>query len=179
MKKIILVASLIVLVGMGLWGYTKTQPNEFRVERSIVINASPDKIFSHIIDFRKWEEWSPWAKMDTNQKNIYSGKQSGVGAIHEWDGNSKVGQGKIEIKKIIPLKKIMLQLDFLKPMKATSFSDFIFSSEKGVQGTRVTWSLYGTNTFISKIISLFMNMDKVAGSQYEEGLSNLKKVVEK
>jgi len=38
------------------------QPCEFTVSRSLKISAPPEKIFPHVNDLHKWEDWSPWAK---------------------------------------------------------------------------------------------------------------------
>ena len=75
-----------------------------------------------------------------------------------------------------PHELIRIKLEFLKPIAATNTAEFIFKSE-GNQ-TVVTWSMSGTNNFVSKAICLFMNMDKMVGGDFERGLAQMKAVVE-
>jgi hypothetical protein len=43
-------------------------------------------------------------------------------------------------------------------------------------GTMVSWTMEGRNTFFGKLMGLFMNMDRMIGGQFEEGLANLGRV---
>ena len=65
LKKILLI--LLVLV-IAVLGYAATQPDSFAMERTISINAAPEKIFANVNDFHAWENWSPWAKLDPAMK---------------------------------------------------------------------------------------------------------------
>ena len=38
--------------------------------------------------------------------------------------------------------------------------------------------MFGTNKFVCKAMGLFMNMDKMCGTQFEEGLANMKRIAE-
>ena len=46
------------------------------------------------------------------------------------------------------------------------------------QATRLTWAMAGENNLMAKAFSLFMNMDKLIGADFEKGLANLKTLVE-
>ena len=70
-----------------------------------------------------------------------------------------------------------MNLDFLKPFEATS--DTVFTTAPDGPGTRVTWTMSGQNNFMGKAMSLFMDMDKMIGKDFEKGLASLKEVVEK
>ena len=153
------------------------QPEDFSISRSAVLSAAPSVIFGHINDLHKWEAWSPWVKMDPNAKSSYEGPAAGTGAIARWDGNKQVGAGSMTIVESKPGELIRIRLDFLKPFKATSTAEFKFMS-RGEQ-TEVTWTMYGKNNFIGKMISFVMDCEKMVGGQFEEGLANLKSVVEK
>src|SRR5690242_20234947 len=100
-----IVLALVVIVG-ALAGYVSTKPNEFRVERSATIAASPDAVFEHVNDFRKWEAWSPWAKLDPTAKNSFEGTESGKGAVFKWVGNDKVGEGAMTIVDSQPPERL-------------------------------------------------------------------------
>jgi hypothetical protein len=131
-------------------------------------------LFEEVNDFYKWQAWSPWAEMDPTAKNTYGGAPSGVSAIFKWEGNSQVGQGVMTMLESHPNDLIRIKLEFLKPFKATHAAEFTFKPS-GDQ-TIVTWSMSGTNNFMSKAVVLFMNCDKMIGSQYEKGLANLQTV---
>ena len=64
----------------------------------------------------------------------------------------------------------------MKPFAGTAIAEFAFKPEG--DRTVVEWSLAGENNFLSKAVHLFMNMDKMVGGQFEEGLAQLKSVVE-
>jgi len=153
------------------------KPSTFIVERSVSINATPEKIAPLINDFHSWNIWSPWAKLDPTMKTVYSGAPNGVGAIYEWEGNSKVGKGRMEVTSIQPAKT-SIKLDFLKPFEGHNTADFVLEPEGSA--TRVTWVMYGPLTFIpGKLMSVFTTMDKMIGDDFQRGLANLKAAAEK
>ena len=152
------------------------QPDIFRITRTGSISASASTIFPHVNILESWNAWSPWAKLDPNAKNVFEGPAEGVGAKMSWAGNNKVGVGCMTITESRPNDFIQFKLEFQKPMKATNIAEFTFTSE-GDQ-TIVTWSMSGTNNFMAKVMGLVMNCDKMVGGQFEQGLANLKAVVE-
>ena len=164
----IIVVLFLVIVAM--------QPNEFCVTRSTSIVAPPERIFPHINDLRKWEAWSPWAKMDPACKYTFEGPPAGTGAISAWAGNKKAGEGRMTIIESRPSSLIRIKLEFLKPFKATNTAEFTFKPE-GNQ-TLVMWSMSGKNNFFFKAFGLFVNCDKLIGGDFEKGLAALKAAVE-
>jgi len=153
------------------------QPSEYKVERSLTINATTRVLFTQANNFRRWQMWSPWAKIDPKAKMTFEGAPWGEGAIMRWDGNREVGKGSMEITKSSPNRAIQYKLVFLSPMKGEATSEFTFTPvPKG--GTKVTWSMSGKNGFFGKLMGLALNCEKMIGDKYEEGLANLKKVVE-
>jgi hypothetical protein len=127
-------------------------------------------------DFHKWEEWSPWAKLDPAAKATFEGPSAGTGAIFRWAGNKEVGEGSMTITESRPSDLIRIRLEFLKPFAATNTAEFTFKPE-GDQ-TAVTWSMAGQNNFMSKAICLFMDRDKMVGGKFEEGLAAMKSIAE-
>ncbi len=172
-KKILL---FILAVIAAVLIYATTRPDTFYVERSIVIQAPPEKLYAIVDDFHQWPAWSPWQTLDPKMKQNYSGSFSGKGAVYAWVGNSKVGSGSMEILNNTPPSNVHIQLDFLKPMQGSSFTDFNFSPEAG--GTRVTWTMTGPMPYISKVVCIFASMDKMIGKDFEQGLKNLKTLAE-
>jgi uncharacterized protein YndB with AHSA1/START domain len=152
------------------------QPADFRVVRSATISAPPSDVFAQVNDFHHWEAWSPWAKLDPAAKNTFAGAPAGTGAIFSWSGNNKVGEGKMTMTESRPNDLIRINLEFLRPFKATNTAEFTFKPE-GNQ-TAVSWSMSGRNNFMSKAFCLFMNMDKLVGGDFEKGLAQMKTVVE-
>jgi hypothetical protein len=147
----------------------------FRVERSIVIDAPAQAIFPQIDDFRAWVDWSPYEKMDANLAKTYSGPARGKGAAYAWVGR-KAGSGRMEIVRSDAPSKIVIQLDFSKPMTAHNTAEFTLEPQGG--GTKVTWAMHGPNTLMSKVMGLFFTMDKLVGPQFDEGLASLKRLAE-
>jgi uncharacterized protein YndB with AHSA1/START domain len=168
----IALACLIVV----LLGVVAMQPDDFKVVRSATIAAPASKVFAMANDFHKWEDWSPWAKLDPEAKNTFEGPDSGKGAMFSWDGNDKVGAGKMTILESRPDELIRINLEFFRPMQDSSITEFAFKPE-GAK-TQITWSMSGHHTFVSKGICMFMNMDKVIGESFEKGLSKMRELAE-
>lgn len=164
---ILVVIALIVLVAAS-------KPDAFRIERRISIKAPPEKVFLLINDFYQWKAWSPWEKMDPTMNRKYSGSERGVGAIYEWTGNKKVGQGRMEIAESIASQKILILLEFIKPFAAKNTAEFTFQQHG--DETLLVWAMEGKQPLISKIMCLFMNMDKMVGKDFEEGLRNIQRI---
>jgi hypothetical protein len=166
------VAGLIVvfLIAVAL------QPAEYHVERSASIAAPPAAVFPHVNDFRKWDAWSPWAKLDPNAKAAFEGPEAGAGAVFRWAGNEEVGEGSMTIVESRPDEFLRIKLAFIKPFEDAA--DVAFTFEPQEDRTLVTWSMSGKNNFIGRAMCLFMDLDAMIGKDYEQGLANLKKVVE-
>jgi uncharacterized protein YndB with AHSA1/START domain len=152
------------------------QPDEFKICRSTTISAPPEKVFPQVNDFHQWEAWSPWAKRDPACKYSYESSAAGTGAIFSWAGNKKVGKGRMTILESRPSGLIRIKLEFFKPFKATNTAEFTFQPE-GNQ-TLVTWSMSGKNNFMGKVFGLFVNCDKMVGSDFEKGLAAMKPLAE-
>lgn len=173
-KKILIALAVIIVV---LVVVVAMRPDDFRVTRSATIPAPAAVVFEQVNDLHKFQDWSPWAKMDPNWKVTYDGPSAGIGASFAWAGNKDVGEGRMTVIESRPGELVLLKLEFLKPFKATNTAEFNFKSA-GNQ-TEVTWSMYGKNNFIFKAVGLFMDCDKMVGPDFEKGLANLKAVVAK
>jgi hypothetical protein len=148
----------------------------FRIERSTTIAAPPERIAPHIQDFHAWEKWSPYEKLDPKMKKTFSGAERGEGASYTWEGNSKAGAGTMTIRAAT-LQKTAISLHFTKPMRSENTAEFTLAPEGA--GTRVTWTMTGPKSVMMSVMGIFMNMDKMIGQAFEEGLGNLKTLVEK
>jgi hypothetical protein len=154
-----------------------TKPGQFRVERSIDIAASAAKIFPYLDDLRQQRLWSPWDQKDPNMKRTYSGAERGAGAIYEWDGNREIGAGRQEFVHVVPNERIDGKIDFFRPFRASNRIEFLL--KPAGSGTNVTWAIFGPMPFMSKIMSVFISMDKMIGGEFEKGLVQLKALAEK
>ncbi len=152
------------------------RPDDFRIARSTSISAPPEAAFAQVNDLHRWQEMSPFAKLDPDAKYTFEGPRTGIGASLAWTGNSKVGEGRLTIIESRPNELVRMKLEFLKPFKVTNTANFTFQKE-GAQ-TKATWSMFGKSKFTCKAMGLFMNMDKMCGSQFEEGLANMKTIAE-
>jgi uncharacterized protein YndB with AHSA1/START domain len=165
---VILVVALLLLAAM--------RPGDFRVARRTRIDAPAQTVFPFIDDFRRWAAWSPWEKLDPQLTRRHSGAATGRGAVYEWEGNKKVGSGRMEIIESVPPSKVAIKLDFLKPWRASNTTEFALAASGGA--TDVTWTMHGPVPFMMKLMGIFMPMDKLVGKDFERGLANLKHAAE-
>ena len=174
LKKIFIVLALIVIVFVVV---VATRPANFRITRSITMDAPAGAAFSQVNDFHKWENWSPWAKLDPAMKQTYSGAPKDLGAVYAWEGNKDVGSGRMEVISLTQPTKVGIKLDFFVPIASTAMTDFVL--EPRGDGTTVTWTMSGKTDFMAKMMSIFVSMDSMIGPAFESGLSQMKAVAEK
>lgn len=174
MLKIVVIGVVVVIA--AVLAYAATRPNTFAVKRSIVIDAPPETLVALLEDFHQWRAWSPWEKLEPDMDRTYEGPERGVGAAYGWTGK-KVGAGRMEILKVIPAQEVEIRLDFLKPFKTTNTTIFAFAPEGAA--TRVTWTMTGGVPFVSKLMGLVFDMDKMIGKDFEKGLADMKVEAEK
>ena len=175
MFKTVLIVVVVLIAAILV--YAATMPDDFRVQRTTSIKASPEKIFALINDLHRWDSWSPWEKMDPAMQRTFSGATAGKGAVYAWQGNSKVGEGRMEIADASPPSRVTIKLDFIKPIEGHNTAEFTLDP-KG-DSTNVTWSMYGPSAYIAKVIGVFASMDKMIGKEFENGLANMKAVAER
>jgi uncharacterized protein YndB with AHSA1/START domain len=168
---LVAIAAIVGLAIVIILVLAASKPNTFRLERSAVIKAPPEKVFPFITDFRRWTAWSPWEKLDPHLRRDYGGAESGKGATYGWEGK-KAGSGRMEIIEATPSSRVLIKLDFLKPFEAHNTAEFTFTPQ--ADGTRVNWAMYGPNSFMAKVMHTVMNMDKMVGKDFEKGLAALR-----
>ncbi len=173
LTKILMVMPIVIVVFAGI---VALRPSGFRVARTANMRAPAPTVFAQVNDFHNWEAWNPWGKLDPAMKQTYQGAPAGTGAVYTWTGNKEVGEGRMTIIESRPNDLIRINLEFFKPFAATNLAEFTFRPE-GDQ-TVVTWSMSGKNNFMAKAIHLFMNMDKMIGGQFEQGLAQMKSAAE-
>jgi hypothetical protein len=174
MLKKIGIAAAVLVVALAV--LIATRPATYRISRSATIAAPAAVAYAQVADFHRWDAWSPWAKLDPGMQTSYAGTDGAVGSTYEWKGNDKVGEGRMTISEARPPASIAIRLEFLKPWKSTSSTRFELAPV--ASGTRITWTMDGENDFMGKAFSVFTDLDKMIGSDFERGLANLKTVAE-
>ena len=175
MLKIIAIVVVVLVAGILLLALSR--PDSFRVERSASIKAPPERIYAQINDLKAWAAWSPYEKKDPAMKRTFGAVTASKGAVYEWDGNKNVGKGRMEITDATAPSKIVIKLDFLEPFEGHNTAEFTMDGKGGA--TTVTWAMYGPANYVSKLMGVFFNMDKMIGTDFEAGLANLKTIAEK
>jgi uncharacterized protein YndB with AHSA1/START domain len=174
----LIVTLAIVVVITAIFLYADTRPSVIQVTRSITIQAPPEKIFPLIDDFHHWPGWAPQDKEDLTMKRLYSGEQSGAGAISDWQGTGNTGKGRMTITESTAPNKVVVNVDFVRPFAAHNINEFVLQPNDPGQSTTVIWTMRGRNMFFMKLMGVFMNMDHVLGKHFESGLQNLKALSE-
>lgn len=177
MFDIITVAVILAIAIAAVLIFAATRPNTLRVQRATSIKAPAEMIFPLINDFHQWRSWSPYENKDPAMKRTYGGAERGKGAIYAWDGDKNVGSGRMEILEASAPQKIVIKLDFFTPFEGHNTAEFTMLPQG--DGTHVTWLMHGPARFVTRLIQVFMNLDKMIGRDFEAGLANLKKLTEK
>jgi hypothetical protein len=166
----------IAVVIIAFLAFVAMKPAEFSITRSATMSAPHEAAFAQVNDFHNWAAWSPWEKLDATMEKTFDGAPAGIGAIYSWNGNNKVGEGRMTILESRPNDMIRIKLEFMRPFAATNSTEFTFKPEGNK--TLVTWNMSGKHNFMAKGFMLFMNMDKMVGGDFEKGLAEIKGVVE-
>ena len=163
-------AALIVLLL-----YAATRPDQFRVERSLRIEAPPERVFALIEDLKGFNTWNPYVRKDPAMKQRYGDVTRGPGAFYAWE-SKEVGVGSMKITEVQAPTRVTIALDFEQPFTAHNTAEFTLSPDGGA--TQVTWAMHGPANFMSKLMGVFFDMDRMVGTDFEAGLVNLKTAAE-
>jgi hypothetical protein len=172
---LVIVCLVAALVGLFLW-FVSRKPTAFRYERSIDIGRPAAVIFPHVAELRAWQAWSPWEGLDPALARTYSGPSQGVGAEYAWSGNAKAGKGKMMITTSSAPTRLVIAIDFTAPFEAHNVGTFDFEENEG--RTRVVWAMTGNYPFMSKLVSVFIDLERLVGKDFEKGLAQLKTLAE-
>lgn len=175
-KKLLVAAGVLAALVAGLLAVAAFQPSEFRIVRTGGIDVPPARVFDHVNVLKNWQAWSPWARKDPAATSRFEGPEGGKGAVFHWAGNEQVGEGTMTVLESEPASRIRLRLEFRKPMQDVAEVEFRF--EPAGTGTKVTWTMSGTNGLMEKLFCMFMDLDAIVGGDFEQGLASLKAVAE-
>ena len=168
------IALIILVAVLALLAYAATRPDSFRIERSLRIQAAPAHVFALIASLREFNRWNPWLKKDPATQGEYGATDSGPGGSYAWTG-TKTGSGRMTIVESAPGRQLV-RLEFFKPMVATNMAEFTVVPDG--DGARVSWAMYGPANFVSRLMQVFISMDRMVGRDFEQGLASLKTLAE-
>lgn len=173
---LIYAGSGLAIAVVAVLAFAASKPNTFRVERSTTIDAPAERIYPLIANLKSMNTWNPFVAPDPNIKIEYSGPDTGKGAVHTWVGNRHVGEGSIEITGSVPNSKVDMRLLMVKPMKADNA--VAFSLVPTGKSTTVTWAMSGQQPLLAKVMTVFIDCDRMVGGQFDKGLASLKRIAE-
>lgn len=152
-------------------------PKKMTATSSTTINSAPSAIFEEISDFSKWPGWSPWHKMDPGMQSTVVGNPGEVGHKQSWKSeNGQVGNGSQKFVEIRENEYIKSEMHFMSDDSDPAFGEF--KLEKEGEATKVTWSMDGDASFMMRGMMLLMNMEKMMGETFAQGLADLKAIAE-
>lgn len=143
---------------------------DFTLSRSTHVDAPAESIHPLLDDFHEWTRWSPWEGLDPGMKRSYSGADRGAGSTYYWKGNSKAGEGRMAMTESTP-QRVVVDLEFLKPFKATNVTTFVLAP--GAGGTDVTWTMTGRRNPVMALAGR-LYFDKAIAKDFDKGLASLK-----
>jgi hypothetical protein len=178
LKETAMLATILTVLAVAIAGVllaAATRPNVFRVRRSAVIAAPPERILPLINDLRQFNTWNPFANKDPAMQMTYHGPESGPGAANDFEGR-RAGKGSLTILESAA-GTVAMRLLMTAPFACDNTIEFALSPRGAA--TEVTWTMAGANAFIGKVMSLFCNMDKMVGREFDSGLAALKAQAER
>ncbi|MEM6725213.1 MAG: SRPBCC family protein [Bacteroidota bacterium] len=172
--KIIGIALAVLIVIALLLGMFA--PKDYHVERQMSMNASKATIFPYLADLKKHAEWEPWQDRDPNIIQEYEGPDGKVGQSVYWQSEDpQVGEGRQEVTAITPNERVEVDVYFL-PFEHANPVYFAMADKEGQ--TEVSWGMQMHFPFPFNAMMVFMPLEKNIGADFDEGLNNLKTIVE-
>lgn len=176
LKIVLIVLATLIAVPLVVAAIAK---KDYSVERSVTINKPRAQVFAFVKLLKNQDQFSKWASMDPAMKKTYTGTDGTIGFISAWDSQDpNVGVGEQEIKGITEGERLDFELRFKKPFEATDKA-YMITESAGEKATLVKWGFNGHMKYPMNLMLLFMDFDKMLGSDLQTGLDNLKRVLEK
>jgi len=177
-KILITILTLIVLLFGVVVLLAFTISGDYKVEREITINRPKAAVFDYIKMLKNQNTWGPWTKKDPAMKLDYRGNDGYAGFVSSWKSeNPEVGAGEQEIKKVTEGDRLDTELRFKEPFESKSDA-YMITEATGPETTKVKWGFSGTMPRPLNLMMLVMDMDKEVGNEFDEGLANLKRILE-
>ena len=145
----------------------------FEIKTSILIEATPAKVYEVLNDLGRLEDWNPFLSMDKSVTFSLSEKTVGPGAIFDYQGK-RIGKGRMEIISSGPTR-IGFNMTFFNKKTEVAKSEYLLAPE--FEGTRVTWTMSGERDLVGHLIGTLV-FDKMMIKNFDNGLKVLKAVIE-
>ena len=177
-KKVLVVVLIVAMVLFGAFFIVAYMtPTAYAVEKEVTINKPKEEVFAYLKVLKNQNEWGPWYKRDPSIKQEFRGSDGQPGFVSSWKGSSESGEGEQEIKKIIEGQRIDTELRFKQPWESKA-DTYLTTESVGENQTKVKWGMTGEMPRPMNVLFLFMSMDQMIGKDYQEGLANLKTIME-
>lgn len=167
---------LYIVLGLGaLWILLGLfAKKDYRIERTAEIDAPRALVFEQVSRFANFKNWSPWHVYDPDMKTEIVGVDGQPGARYNWEGNDKVGKGYLLTKSVSP-ERIDLDIDW-----GMGLSPAFFQLQETAAGkkTSVVWAMDMHVAFPWNAFAMLTDLNAFVGKDFENGLSNLRKVCE-
>jgi hypothetical protein len=176
LKQILIAIAVLIAIPLVVALFIK---ENYHVEREIVINQPKDEVFNYVKYLKNQDNYSKWASIDPEMKKTFTGTDGTVGFVSRWEStNEEVGVGEQEIKGITEGEKLDFELRFYEPFEATD-NAFMTTESISDSSTKVKWGFDGSMAYPMNLMLLFMDMEEMLGNDLQQGLNNLKVVLEK
>ena len=179
LKKILIVIVALIVLGIAVVAVAAiVTPTECHVEREVTINRPKAAVFDYVKYVKHQNTWGPWYKKDPGMKQEFRGNDGYVGFVSAWKSdNGDVGSGEQEIKRIVEGERIDTELRFNEPFQSKGDA-YMTTEATGPETTKVKWGFTTTMPRPFNVMMLAVDMDAMMGKDFEEGLTNLKRILE-
>ena len=154
-------------------------PKEYTVSREVTIKRNKAEVFDYARMLKNQHDYSVWWKMDPKQITTYKGEDGTIGFVAAWKSElDSVGSGEEEIVALEADKRIGFALRFKEPFESEATSEMLFSAPDS-STTQLAWNFRGEMSYPFNVMQLFISMEEMLGKDIEEGLQNMKAILEK
>lgn len=166
------IIALVLITGLFVNG-------KYSVEREVTINKPKQEVFDYVKYLKNQSNFSVWAKIDPAMKTEFRGEDATIGFVSAWDSkNPDAGKGEQKIVKIEDGVRIDYELHFIEPFESTDFA-YLITEVQSENSTKVKWGFKGEMKYPMNLMMLFMDMEKMLAPDLQNGLNNLKSLLEK
>lgn len=151
-------------------------PRRYKVERSIDINATATAIYEKAGNLRNWPEWTVWSERDANMQQEFSENTTEAGAYYRWASPTQ-GNGQLTLTSVVPEKHLIYSLEF-EGFSIVSTGKIILTEDPVTNITTVSWSDEGDLGINPFVRYMGLMVDKMLGPDFQQGLENLKELIE-
>lgn len=157
---------LVALIGLPLLAAVFMK-KDYHVEKSVTVNAPQPVVMENVVNLRKMNQWNPWLKMDPTTAVSYQGPDGAISSSYSWKARESAGT---ETVTGISADRVVTRVDFTEPVEGQGIASFQFQPEG--TGTRVTWTMDGTDPWPLNLMIPFVN--SMMNETFEKGLNDLK-----